>query len=148
MAAAIVSACGGTYISATETDIGRLGRQLPNVDLIVECTGGTDAVESGLSLLGANGVLVLLSVTGGSRTAQLPIDKINFDFVTGNRTMVGSVNSTAADFRAAIADLVEFERRWPGLCSRLITHRLSSLAEAVGLMESTRGSIKAIVELG
>ena len=78
----------------------------------------------------------------------MPLDKINFDFVTGNKTMVGSVNSTDADFRAAIADLQEIERRWPGLAGRLITHRLTSLEEAVGLMEQTRGAIKAIVALG
>ena len=79
--------------------------------------------------------------------ASLPLDRINFEFVTGNKTMVGSVNSTAADFRAAIGDLQEFDRRWPGLASRLITNRMASLDEAVGLMESTRGAIKAIVEL-
>ena len=79
-----------------------------------------EAVESAIQLLGINGVLVLLSVTGGSRTATLPLDKINFEFVTGNRTMVGSVNSTGADFRAAIADLQE-SNPWPGLAGRLIT---------------------------
>ena len=147
-AAAIVPACGATYLSSREPDITSIKRQLPNVDLIVECSGSTEAVESAIQLLGINGVLVLLSVTGGSRSATLPLDKLNFDFVTGNRTMVGSVNSTGDDFRAAIADLQEIETRWPGLAARLITHRLTSLNEAVGLMESTRGAIKAIVALG
>jgi threonine dehydrogenase-like Zn-dependent dehydrogenase len=147
-AAAIVSACNATYLSSREQDAGSIKRQLPNVDLIVECSGSSEAVESAIQLLGVNGALVLLSVTGGSRTAELPLDKINFDFVTGNRTMVGSVNSTGDDFRAAIADLQAIETRWPGLATRLITHRLTSLDEAVGLMESTRGAIKAIVALG
>ena len=62
--------------------------------------------------------------------------------------MVGSSNSTADDFRAAITDLREIERRWPGLAARLITHRLTSLDEAVRLMDTTRGAIKAIVQLG
>jgi glucose 1-dehydrogenase len=145
-ASSIVEACGATYLSSREHDLAPLKRQFPNVDLIVECSGSTEAVESAVQLLGVNGVLVLLSVTGGSRTASLPLDKINFEFVTGNKTMVGSVNSTDADFRAAIADLQEIERRWPGLAGRLITHRLKTLDEAVGLMESTRGAIKAIVE--
>ena len=106
------------------------------------------AVETAIQLLGINGVLVLLSVTGGNRLATLPLDKVNFDFVSGNKTMVGSVNSTADDFRAAITDLREIERRWPGLAARLITHRLTSLDEAVRLMDTTRGAIKAIVQLG
>ena len=83
------------------------------------------------------------------RSRTLPLDKINFDFVTGNKTMVGSVNSTGDDFRAAIADLQKIETRWPGLAARLITHRLTSLNEAVRTgSESTRGAIKAIVALG
>jgi glucose 1-dehydrogenase len=147
-AAAIVEACGATYLSSRAHDFESIKRQLPNVDLIIECSGSTEAVESAIQLLGVNGVLVLLSVTGGARTASLPLDKINFEFVTGNKTMVGSVNSTDADFRAAIADLQAIERRWPGLATRLITHRLASLDEAVWLMESTRGAIKAIVALG
>ena len=67
-AAAIVAACGATYLSSREPDITSIKRQLPNVDLIVECSGSTEAVESAIQLLGINGVLVLLSVTGGSRT--------------------------------------------------------------------------------
>lgn len=147
-AALIVAASGASYLSTRETDVAALKNHLPNIDLIVECSGSTAAVEAALPLLGINGVLVLLSVTGGTRTATLPLDQLNFDFVTGNKTMVGSVNSNAGDFRAAIADLETIERCWPGLAARLITHRLQSLDEAVNLMESTRGAIKAIVELG
>jgi threonine dehydrogenase-like Zn-dependent dehydrogenase len=147
-AAGIVTACGATYISSREQDAVVLKAAMPNVDVIFECSGSSEAVEAAIPLLGINGVLVLLSVTGGNRSANLPLDKINFEFVSGNKAMVGSVNSTAADFRAAIDDLKEIERRWPGLAARLITHRLTSLDEAVGLMESTQGAIKAIVELG
>jgi glucose 1-dehydrogenase len=147
-AAPIVTASGASYLSTRETDMAALKHQLPNVDLIVECSGSSAAIEDALPLLGFNGVLVLLSVTGGNRTATLPLDRINFDFVTGNRTMVGSVNSSADDFRAAIADLQAIERSWPGLAAQLITHRLTSLEDAVNLMDSTRGAIKAIVEFG
>ena len=146
-AAQIVETCGATYISIRDGDLDSLRQRLPNIDLIFECSGSTESVEAALRLLGVNGALVLLSVTGGNRMASLPLDRINFEFVTGNKTMVGSVNSTAADFRAAIGDLLEFERRWAGLATRLITYRMRSLQEAVGLMESTRGAIKAIVEL-
>jgi glucose 1-dehydrogenase len=147
LAAPIIAACGANYLSTRETDLAAVKKQLPNIDLIAECSGSSAAVEAALPLLGINGVLVLLSITGGSETATLPLARINFDFVTGNKTMVGAVNSSVDDFRAAIADLQRIEQCWPGLASRLITHRLSSLAEAVDLMESTRGAIKAIVEL-
>ncbi|MDQ2683361.1 MAG: glucose 1-dehydrogenase [Chloroflexota bacterium] len=147
-ASELVTACGATYLSTVETDLAGLGSTIGNVDIIVECSGSSEAVQRALPLLGVGGVLVLLSVTGGTRTAELPLDRLNFEFVSGNKTMVGSVNSNRGDFERAIADLQEFERLWPGLASRMITHRLPTLADAVDLMESTRGAIKAIVAPG
>jgi threonine dehydrogenase-like Zn-dependent dehydrogenase len=38
--------------------------------------------------------------------------------------MLGSVNASRHHFQAAVADLEQAERRWPGLATRLITHRL------------------------
>jgi threonine dehydrogenase-like Zn-dependent dehydrogenase len=145
-AAKLVSACGATYVSTREREVASLRVELPNIDLIVECSGNAEPILDSFNLLGLNGVLVLLSITGGSRTVDVPLDRLNGEFVSGNKCMVGSVNSTAGDFQAAVADLQAVEERWPGLAHRLITHRLSSLEEAVGLMESTKDAIKAVVE--
>jgi threonine dehydrogenase-like Zn-dependent dehydrogenase len=147
MASAIVAGCGATYLSTAELHIAANNVELPNIDVIVEASGSGDAVDAAMSLLGIGGVLVLLSITGGSREVSMPLDRINFEFVTGNKAMVGSVNSTVADFQAAITDLLQFEQRWPGLTGRMITHRLGSLDEAVDLMTTTRGAIKAVVDL-
>jgi threonine dehydrogenase-like Zn-dependent dehydrogenase len=124
-----------------------LHAQVGNVDIIVECSGSSEAVQAAIPLLGVGGVLVLLSITGGQRTTEIDFNRVNFEFVTGNKTMVGSVNSNAGDFRAAIADLQEFERLWPGLVGQLITRRLASLQDGLDLMESTRGEIKAVIDL-
>jgi len=147
-AAPIVEAFGGTYISAGETDPLRLVASMPNIDVAVECSGNSLCVAQGMQMLGVAGVLVLLSNTGGSRSVELPLDRINVDFVGGNKTMVGSVNSSSADFRAAVDDLQRFEQLWPGVTERLITHRLKGLDAGLNLMESTRGAIKAIIEVG
>ena len=40
-AAGIVAACGATYVSSREVDLAELKRRIPNVDLIVECSGST-----------------------------------------------------------------------------------------------------------
>jgi glucose 1-dehydrogenase len=148
LASEIVAACGATYVSVLERSRDQLRADLPNVDLIVECSGSSVPVEQSLRLLGNNGVLVLLSITGGDRSSTLPLDRINFELVLGNKAVVGSANSSAADFRAAVADLQRFEELWPGLTSRLITQRLPNLEAALSFLESTKDDIKAVVELG
>ena len=53
-------------------------------------------------LLGKNGVLVLSSVTGGDRKVEVPADKINLDFVLGNKVMVGTVNANREYFESGV----------------------------------------------
>ena len=146
-AAEIVERAGATYVSTTERPPESLMANIPNVDLLVECTGSAEAVEKALWLVGTNGVLVLLSGTGRTVMAEIPISRLNSQFVGGNKTMVGSVNSSRDDFRAAIADLERFEQLWPGLAGSLITKRIAGLDGAVDFLESTKGEIKAVVEL-
>lgn len=146
-AAEIVERSGGTYVSTREQSPETLKAELSNVDLLIECTGSAGAVEQALWLVGNNGVLVLLSLIGAPATAEIPIHRLNSEFVLGNKAMVGSVNSSPADFRAAIADLERFEELWPGLTGSLITRRLPGLDAAVDFLETTKGDIKAVVEV-
>ena len=147
-AASIVNAIGGHYVSVQEGDVLSLKAALPNIDIIVDCSGSSQSIATGLQILGIAGVMVLLSNTGGSTEITLPLDQINVGWVGGNKTVVGSVNSSAADFRAAIADMQEWQRMWPGVLERLITHRLPDLESGIDLMESTHGAIKAVIEIG
>jgi len=48
-------------------------------DIIFEATGFALLVFEAMNILGANGVLVLSSVTGGGRTVEVPADKINLE---------------------------------------------------------------------
>jgi hypothetical protein len=47
-------------------------------------------------------VLVLASVTGGDREHSVPTDKINLDFVLGNKLVVGTVNANREYFEASV----------------------------------------------
>lgn len=146
-AEAIVRACGGVYVDLNRTPVADLRDQVPNVDLIVECTGTSAVLPDATALLGNNGVLVLLSVTGGSRELTIPADRLYLQFVLGNKTMVGSVNSSIADFNAAVADLISVEQQWPGLTQRLMTHRIEGLANALEFESTTRGAVKAVIDV-
>jgi threonine dehydrogenase-like Zn-dependent dehydrogenase len=144
--ASIVAAAGGHYASTDEQSLSQFARSIPNVDLIFECSGSSEPVFQAMSVLGVNGVLVLLSGTSGDRTLSVPADAINRGFVSGNKLMVGSVNSHRVDFEAGVRHLTRFEELWPGLTGRLITTRIHGFA---GVPDAGHaGGIKTVIELG
>ena len=145
-AAAVVEACGARYVSTGDTSIAALGADLPAIDLILEATGNSALAFEAMTALGSNGVLVLLSITGGAAVAPLPIDALNREFVLGNKVLVGSVNAAREDFAAGVADLARFETRWPGLAARLITHRLDARGDPAAIGAAVTGGIKTVVE--
>lgn len=144
LAATIIESAGGHYLSTREHSSKGLLRDLPNVDLIFEASGASGPVFDAMSLLGGNGVLILLSLTGGDRSLSIPADEINREFVLGNKQMVGSVNSHYVDFVAGVERLATFEQCWPGLAGRLITARLNAFQDVDKIRDI--GGIKAVLE--
>jgi threonine dehydrogenase-like Zn-dependent dehydrogenase len=145
-ASRVVEACGAHYLSTGDQTVTELAATLPRIDLIIEATGVSALVAECMAALGANGVLVLLSITGHSTVTPVPLDAINRGFVLGNKVMLGSVNSAHEDFMAGVARLSRFEERWPGLTESLITHRLDGLDQAAAAI-AERSGIKTVVEL-
>jgi len=145
--AAIVEACGARYVSVQETPLPELVATLPNIDLVLEATGVSALVIEAMGAVGNNGVLVLLSITGGTDRLSVPANAINRDFVLGNKVMVGSVNSAREDFEAGVRHLAAFEDHWPGLTARLITHRLRGFADAAMIEERAADGIKTVIEM-
>lgn len=141
----IVEAAGGRYVSLRETSFREAAFTLPNIDLIIEATGVSDLIVQSGELLGNNGVLVLLSITGSQQLISVPLDTINRGFVLGNKVMVGSVNSAHEDFVSGVARLQRFEALWPGLTEKLITARLQGLDEALQSGGERQG-IKTVIE--
>ena len=68
-----------------------------------------------MQALGKNGVLVLSSVTGGDHRIEVPADRINLDFVLGNKVMVGTVNANRENFETGVRDMAQAEAQFPGL---------------------------------
>jgi hypothetical protein len=100
-------------------------------------------------LLGKNGVLVLSSVTGGSRRIEIPSDALNLDFVLGNKVMVGTVNANREHFETGVRDLAIAQTEFPGWLPRLLTHPVNGLdrwKEAFGHLGSP-GVIKVFLEI-
>jgi threonine dehydrogenase-like Zn-dependent dehydrogenase len=150
---ALVEAIGAHYHNTASQGLGLIdvARGLPNVDLIFEATGFSPLVFEALRALGKNGVLVLSSVTGGDRRIEIPADRINLDFVLGNKVMVGTVNANREYFETGVSDLARAQATWPGWAEQLITHRVAGLdrfGELLDLLTHGRGVIKVVCDVG
>ena len=119
-------------------------------DVIFEASGFSPLAWEAAVSLGKNGVLVLASVTGGDRTYEVPVDKINQGFVLGNKVMVGTVNASRADFESGVNDLVKAEAFYPGWLGKLLTTPIDGLErwdEMLRALTEDREAIKVYVEV-
>ena len=97
-----------------------------------------------------NGVLVLSSITGGDRRLEVPADRINLDFVLGNKVMVGTVNASRENFETGVRDMSQAEAEYPGWLARLLTHPVKGLEryeELFTLLNNPSGAIKIYCEV-
>jgi threonine dehydrogenase-like Zn-dependent dehydrogenase len=119
-------------------------------DLIFVATGFSPIVWDAAEVLGKNGVLVLASITGGDRKAEINSDRINQGFVLGNKVMVGTVNAAPSDFRSGVDDLIKAEAIYPGWLGQLLTtpiRGLENYEEMLRALTEDRDAIKVYVEV-
>ena len=145
----LVEALGARYVSTQQTSVLDEVERSGRFDFVLEATGYSPIVFDGMQALAKNGVIVLSSVTGGSRTTEVPSDKVNLAFVLGNRAMVGTVNANREHFEAGVRDLAMAEAQYAGWLSRLLTHPIQGLDnyEAAFQALGARGAIKVYVEV-
>src|SRR6266571_1565943 len=98
----LIEAIGARYESTADLPILDGARKHGPFDVIFEATGYSPVVFESLQALAKNGVLVLSSVTGGNRKIEVPADKINLEFVLGNKVMVGTVNANREYFESGV----------------------------------------------
>jgi threonine dehydrogenase-like Zn-dependent dehydrogenase len=141
----LIEALGARYESTAELPIVEGARRYGPFDLVFEATGSSTVVFESMQALGKNGVLVLSSVTGGDRMIQVPADRINLEFVLGNKVMVGTVNANREYFELGVRDMAQAEAQFPGWLARLLTHPVRGLENWKLLLETltaARGAIK------
>ena len=141
---------GARYVPTNKIPIKEAAEMHGPFDLIVECTGNSSVVFDAMQALGKNGVLVLTSVTGGDHKVEIPADKINLDFVLGNKVMVGSVNANREYFELGVRDMSQAELEYPGWLGKLLTDPVKGLenyGELFKKLTSPNGSIKVFCEV-
>jgi len=146
----LIEALDARYLTTQDAPLREAAPAYGPFDIIYEATGFSPLVFEAMEVLGKNGVLVLASVTGGHRRIEVPADKINLDFVLGNKVMVGTVNGNREHFEAAVRDLALAAAEYPGWAARLLTHPVQGLERHQQLMETlstAKGAIKVFMEI-
>jgi threonine dehydrogenase-like Zn-dependent dehydrogenase len=148
--ATLIEALGARYVSTKEISILDESKSGGRYDLVFEATGFSPVVFDAMQVLAKNGVLVLTSVTGGDRKIEVPADKINLEFVLGNKAMVGSVNANRDHFEAGVRDMAQAEAEYPGWLRQLLTTPVRGLENYERLFDSLtsgNGNIKVYCEI-
>jgi threonine dehydrogenase-like Zn-dependent dehydrogenase len=146
----LIHLLGARYESTVTTPIVDGSRQYGPFDLIFEATGASSVVFESMQALAKNGVLVLSSVTGGDRMIEVPADRINLEFVLGNKVMVGTVNANREYFETGVKDMTHAEAQYPGWLRRLLTHPVKGLENWKALFDTlttARTAIKVYCEV-
>lgn len=146
----LVEAVGARYVSTRKTPLAQAAVQYGPFDIIFEATGASSVAFEGMEALGRNGVLVLIGISGGHRTIEVPGDRILLGFVLGNKVAVGSVNANRTHFEHGVQDMALAEALYPGWLKRLLTHPVAGLenyAEMIRLLTEEKRAIKVYMEV-
>jgi threonine dehydrogenase-like Zn-dependent dehydrogenase len=146
----LIEQLGGVYVSSQDATLAEASAERGLFDLIFDATGFSPIVWEAAEVLGKNGVLVLASITGGDRKAEINSDRINQSFVLGNKVMFGTVNAAPGDFRSGVDDLIKAEAIYPGWLEQLLTTPIQGLEnfdEMIRALIEDRDAIKVYVEV-
>ncbi|HEV7282510.1 MAG TPA: glucose 1-dehydrogenase [Pirellulaceae bacterium] len=146
----IVEAYEATYVSTAKTSMDELVANVGKADLIIDATGSSKVAFDAMTALGKNGALVWTSVTGGDRRTDAPTDRINLEWVLGNKLLLGSVNGNRWHFEMGMRDLAMAEMMYPGVTQRILTHPVKGLAnyrEMMDLLTQAKPPLKVFVEV-
>jgi threonine dehydrogenase-like Zn-dependent dehydrogenase len=138
------------YVSTNDISIPDHAAKHGAFDIIFEATGFSPIVFEAMQALAKNGVLILSSVTGGDRKVEVPADKINLDFVLGNKVMVGTVNANREYFESGVKDMAQAVLEYGDWLSKLLTHPVAGLEnyqQLIDTLTAASGAIKVYCEV-
>jgi threonine dehydrogenase-like Zn-dependent dehydrogenase len=146
----LLETIGARYVNTAERSIEAAATEFGPFDLIFEGTGSSAVVFESMLATAKNGVLVLTSITGGGRSLTVPADRINLEFVLGNKVMVGSVNASRDNFESGVRDMAQAEAEYPGWLRQLLTDRvpgLENFRDLFARLQNPNGAIKIFCEV-
>lgn len=148
--AELLDEIGAHYTCVQECPVGKAAKEGGAFDIIFEATGFSPVVFEAMDAVAKNGILILTSITGGDRKCEVPADKLNMDFVLGNKVMFGTVNGHREYFEMGIAHFSESEAEYRGWLSKLLSHPIDGLdnyKELLRILFEEKGCTKAFLNL-
>ena len=130
----ICNGYGAQYVSTKQTSMAEIADRHGAPDLIVEATGAAQVAFEAMEVLNLNGALVWTSVTGGDKSIEVPANKINLEWVLGNKLLVGSVNGNRDHFKGGLRDAATAEAMFPGVTERILTNPVDGLDDPHEIM--------------
>lgn len=146
----IVAGLESNYVSTSHESLEDLSRRVGKADLIIDATGSSEVAFGAMQYLGHNGVLVWTSITGGKQTIPVFSDKINIEWVLGNKLLLGSVNANREYFESGIKDFALGEVMYPGVIQKILTNPVNGLdnyAEMMRLLVEEKSALKVYVNV-
>lgn len=146
----IVEGFEARYVSTKELPLPALVAETGRPDLIVDATGSSQLAFDAMQYVGHNGVVVWTSITGGSKEISVPSDKVNIEWVLGNKLLLGSVNANSEHFEMGIRDLALGETMFPGVLEKILTSPVDGLenyAEMMRLLVEDDAALKVFVNI-
>jgi threonine dehydrogenase-like Zn-dependent dehydrogenase len=146
----IVKGLEATYVSTSEMPVEELVKKVGRPDIILDATGSSQLAFECMKYLAHNGVLLWTSITGGQRKVELPSDRINIEWVLGNKMLIGSVNGNRHHFEMGISDLAQGEMMFPGVLERILTNPVAGLdnyREMMRLLVEEKSALKVYVNV-
>lgn len=146
----IVSGFEARYVSTKELPLEALVAETGRPDLIVDATGSSQLAFEAMQYVGHNGVVVWTSITGGAKKIEVPSDKVNIEWVLGNKLLLGSVNANREHFEMGIRDLALGDMMFPGVIERILTSPVDGLenyAEMMRLLVEDDAALKVFVNV-
>lgn len=141
---------GAHYISTKDRSMQDVAKEVGKPDLIFEATGHSGVAFECMEVLNLNGALIWSSVTGGSRETTVASDKINLEWVLGNKLLVGTVNGNRYHFEDGIAAMALGEAMFPGVTPRILTTPVQGLEnpeEIMRLLVEDKDALKVYVDV-
>ena len=146
----IVTGIGATYVSTQDESITELAARVGEPDFIMEASGNSEVAFSAMGVLANNGVLVWHSITGADSNTSIPTDKINIEWVLGNKLLLGSVNGNRSHFEMGIKELALGEVMYPGIIEKILTNPVDGLdnyQEVIRLLVEDKDALKVFVNV-
>lgn len=141
---ALLESFGVRWSSGREETIEALARRAGPIDVMIEAAGASPVAFEALAALGPNGVFVFTGIPGRRGPVPREVGNVMPGIVLRNQAVLGVTNPSADAYRAAVADLALFARRWPTALPELVTSR-RPVADAAEVLSGGARGLKEVL---